>query len=120
MSEGLFSKDALLGPAKRRFATVEIADLGKVRIRSLTEGERSRIETSMMGKAGEVNANKLVDLKCRMIVECVVDDDGNQVFSKTDIDRLRQQDCKVTNDISDAIQSHCGFSKTDLENLEKN
>lgn len=119
MSDALFNKDALLGAPKRRFATIEIADLGKVRIRSLTEGERSRIEASMMGKGGEINSNKLADLKCRMIVECVVDDDGNQVYTNTDIDRLRQQDCKVTNDISNAIEAHCGFSKADLENLEK-
>lgn len=122
MSEGngLFSRDALLGPAKRRFATVEIADLGKVRIRSLTEGERSRIEASMCGKDGKPSLSKMLDLKCRFIVDCVVDADGNQLFSNSDISSIRQQDSRITNALVEAIEAHCGWSERNLESIEKN
>lgn len=119
MSE-LFNREALLGPAKRRFATVEIAGLGKIRIRSLTELERSRIEASVRDKKGQLSGTKLVDLKCQLIVETLVDEQGNPLFTKSDIERIRQQDSKITNEIADAINKHVGFSDEDLENLEKN
>lgn len=122
MSEGngLFDPKALLGSAKRRFAKVEIENLGVVRIRSLTELERSRIEASIRDKKGQLSTNKMLDLKCRMIVETVVDGEGNQVFKNSDIDQIRQQDSKVTNALMDAIQAHVGITDEDVENLEKN
>lgn len=116
----LISADALLGAAPRRFATVSIESLGNVRIRSLTELERSRIEASMRDKKGQVAGAKILDLKCRMIVECLVDANGNQLFTNKDIERIRQQDSKVTNAIVDAIQAHCGWTDDDVEDIEKN
>lgn len=116
----LIGRDALLGPPKRRFAKIDVPDLGAVRIRSLTELERSRIEASMRDKKGGLSGSKLLDLKCRMIVECVVDESGNPIFTSRDIPQLNQQDSKVTNAIVDAIQAHCGWSDDDIEDLEKN
>lgn len=116
----LFNPDALRGPAKRRFATVEIDGLGKVRIRSLTELERSRLEASMRDKKGNLSTTRMVDLKCRIIVMAVVDEEGNQLFTNSDIERIGQQDSKTTNDLVEAIQAHCGWSDEDLEDLEKN
>ncbi len=122
MSEGngFITRDALLGVAKRRYATVEVDGLGKVRIRSLTELERSRIEASLRDKKGNLSGNRMIDLKCRMIVETLVDGDGNLLFTNADIERIRQQDSKVTNTLTDAIQAHVGFTDEDMEDLEKN
>jgi len=122
MSEtnGFITRDALLRPAVRRFKTIEIADWGKFRIRSLTELERSRFEASIRDKRGQVSNTKLIDLKCRLIVLCVVDGDGNQLLSNSDIDTLRNQDAKFTNELVDAIQTHCGITESDMEELEKN
>lgn len=119
MSE-LFDPNALRGPAKRRFATVSIEGLGNVRIRSLTELERSRLEASMRDKRGNLNTTKQVEIKCRVIVAAVVDEEGNQVFTNSDIAQLGQQDSKITNELVEAIQAHCGWSDDDLEDLEKN
>ena len=116
----LIGRDALLGAAPRRFVTVEIENLGNVRIRSLTELERSRIEASMRDKKGNLSSSRMLDLKCRLIVDCVVDANGNPLFTNSDIDRIRQQDSKVTNELVDAIQAHCGWSDEDLEDVEKN
>ena len=122
MSEGngLFDPSALLGAAKRRFATVEIQDLGKVRVRSLTELERGRIEAGMLDKKGHLSGSRMIDFKSRMIVECVVDHDGNQVFATKDVERIKQQDSKTTNALFDAIQAHVGMSDEDVESIEKN
>lgn len=120
MSEVLFNKDALLGPSKRRYAVVAIANLGNVRLQSFTQGQRAKLEMSMIGKDGQLNPTKAVDFKCRMIVEAAVDDDGNQLYANSDIDHLRQQDSQIINDLCDEIEKHCGFSKADVENLEKN
>lgn len=122
MSEanGFVTRDALLRPLVRRFKVVEIPDWGKFRIRSLTELERSKFEASIRDKKGQVSNSKLVDLKCRMIVLCIVDADGNQLLTNADIDVLRNQDSKATNALVDAIQSHCGITEGDMEDLEKN
>lgn len=122
MSEGngFITRDAILAPAKRRFAEVAIRSWGKFRIRSLTELERSRFEASIRDKRGQVIADKMVDLKCRLIVLAVVDNEGNQLLTNSDIEQLRQQDSKLTNELVDFIQKHCGISDVDLEDLEKN
>lgn len=122
MSEGngFITRESILQPSKRRFAEVVIPDWGKFRIRSLTELERSRFETSIRDKRGQLVADKMVDLKCRLIVLSVVDHDGNQLLQNSDIETLRQRDSKDTNQLVDAIQRHCGISDVDLEDLEKN
>lgn len=117
---GYVTRDAFLRPLVRRFKDFEVPELGKVRIRSLTELERSKFEASCRDKKGNLAPNKLLDLKCRMIVLCVVDGDGNQILANNDIEQLRQQDSRVTNKLVDEIQAHCGFSDEDLEDLEKN
>ena len=116
----LIDKDALLGAAKRRFAVMPIDGLGNVRIRSLTELERSRLEASVRDKKGNLSSAKMLDLKCRLIVLCVVDEQGNQLFTNSDIERLGQQDSRITNALVEAIQTHCGWSEGDLEAIEKN
>lgn len=122
MSEGngFITRDAILRPAKRRFAEISIRDWGKFRIRSLTELERSRFEASIRDKRGQVVPDKIVDLKCRLIVLAVVDADGNQLLQNSDIETLRQQDSRLTNELVDFIQKHCGITDGDMEDLEKN
>ena len=122
MSEGngFVTRDLFLRPLVRRFKEIEIPDFGKVRIRSLTELERSQFEASIRDKKGQVSNSKLVDLKCRLIVLAVVDGEGNQILQNSDIAELRKQDARVTNALVDAIQSHVGITDSDLEELEKN
>lgn len=119
-SNGYATREALLGPLKRRFADVDIAGWGKVRLRSLSELERSRIEASMLDKKGQLSSTKIVDIKCRWIVAAVVDGDGNPILTNSDIPQLQQQDSSLTDSLMEAIKGHCGISDRDLEELEKN
>jgi hypothetical protein len=122
MSEtnGFATRDTILARKPRRIKTVEIPGWGKFRIRSLTELERSRFEATIRDKSGQVSSNKMIDLKCRLIVLCVVDGNGDPLLNNSDIEELRQQDSMLTNALVEEIQAHCGYSDADLGDLEKN
>ena len=121
MSEanGFVTRDAFLQPKQRRFHVVDVPGMGKIRIRSINELERSRYEATALDKKGNISSSKLVDMKCRLIVLAVVDGDGNQLFSNSDIGELQKLDSKITNTIVEAIRSHCGISDEDFDELEK-
>lgn len=119
MSE-LATRDQILCAGKRRFREVEVPGWGAFRIRSMTELERSRFEASILDKKGQVASGKLVDQKCRLIVLCVVDENGDPLLTNNDIDTLRQVDSAFTNKLVEAIQEHCGFSDRDWEEITKN
>jgi len=119
-SNGFATRELLTQRTPRRFTAVPIDGWGTVRIRSLTELERSRFEATIRDKTGQVSSVRMIDLKCRLIVLCVVDAEGNQILQDADITSLREQDSKLTNQLVEAIQSHCGYSDADLGDLEKN
>jgi hypothetical protein len=110
----------MLARKPRRVKTVDVPGWGKFRIRSLTELERSRFEASIRDKTGQVSSTKLIDLKCRLIVLCVVDENGDTLLQNSDIEELRQQDSKLTEALFEEIQAHCGYGVAKLEDLEKN
>lgn len=122
MSEtnGYVTADAFRQPQARKFRDVEVDGFGKVRIRTLTEAERARMEAPNYTKKGTVNLDKLGDARCRLIVAAVVDGDGNPLLGNQDVQYLRQQDSRVINDLAEAISVHCGISQADMEELEKN
>lgn len=120
MTTEFVTREAILTPLKRRFHEVDIPGWGTFRVRSLNELERSRFEASIRDKQGRVVNSKLVDLKCRLIVLCVVDEHGDPLLTDADTAALRQQDSKYTNLLVEEIQKHCGISDADLEELEKN
>lgn len=119
-SPAIATRDILTNPVKRRFAVVDTPGWGGVRIRSLTELERSQFESVPLGKDGALDPRKLVDQKCRLIVLCVVDENGDQILTNKDIEALRQQDSLTTNALVDGIKKHCGFTEADFQELIKN
>ncbi len=121
MSEGngYAARDVLLGRFVRRFKDAETR-LGKFRLRSINEAERSRFEASLKDKNGNLSANKSLDLKCRAIVLGVDDGGGNQLYTNSDIDAIRQQDSRDINDLATAVFDFWGITDGDLEELEKN
>ena len=113
-------RDQLLAKTKRRFSEVTLPDGDTVRIRSLTERERSKYESETLNKKGELNQVKLADAKRRLIALCVVDSDGNAILSADDVRALEEVDSAVTQSLYDAIRQHCGFDQRDVEELVKN
>lgn len=119
MSEGLAPRDVLLGRFVRRFKDFDTR-LGKFRIRSINEAERSRFEASLKDKSGNLSTSKTLDIKCRAIVLGVDDGNGNQQYANSDIDAIRQQDSRDINELATAIFEFWGVTESDVEELEKN
>ena len=111
-------KASILAMNKRRFADVEIPGLGTLRIRSLTERERSEYEAGFLDSDGR--ATNLVDGKVRLIMLCVCNASGQRLFSDADKPALEAMDSIITNRLVDECRTHCGFTDEDMDVLVKN
>lgn len=120
-SNGYAGKDALLKAAARRYRDVEVDGL-KFRVQSISEGERSAIETDH-ALAADDDKKKRQAMQCyksRFIVSCLVDGQGNRIFADNDVETVKQMDSRITNRLMDAIEEHIGISAEDSEALAKN
>lgn len=113
-------RDWLLQKNQRRYKTVDINGQG-VRIRSMTERERSEIDESQFDR----EENRMLspvegDYRGRHIVACVVDDYGQPVFTADDLPSLRDLDEAYIGPLYAAIREHVGLpsakDKADLGN----
>ena len=117
-SNGYADKASILGANKRRFRDVDVPLIGKVRIRSLTERERSEYEAGFLDGSG--NVSSLVDSKVRLIVLCVCNAEGHRLFTDEEATVLSDVDAVVTNTLADECRRLSGFSDEDVGKLEKN
>lgn len=113
---GLASREDVLQPAKRRFKTIELPNGVRVRIRNLTERERSEYDASLLNKRGEWKNDNVRRLFAITLVDC----DGNLLLRPGDINALGDLDSVVTTVLGEEIKRHCGFGAGDIEELVKN
>lgn len=133
MSENnvLATADELFGqPTKRRFlggkndpgdALLLPVQQRNVRIRSLLEGELSSYQMETINaKSGGFRAARLKEANARLIVLCLVDDDGNCIGSNRNISSINKWDAADSQYLFDACVGHCGINSGDIEALVGN
>lgn len=108
--------------ATRRYLEVEIPEIGEtVRIRSLTERERSAWESSMLTKDGKlVSPAQLANTKRRLVALSLCNEAGERIVSDDQVEVLGDLDAAAFARIFDAASELCGLEKRDIEALEKN
>lgn len=111
-SNGFVGKDAFFQPFKRRFSEVP-TPIGKVRIRSLNEAERSKYERTAYDAKGNTTATGVVGLKLQIIVACCCDGEGNQLFTTEDIPKLKELDAAVVDLLSEECHKICQLGATE-------
>ena len=116
----LIDRAALLGKSKRRFAVYRIEHLGDVRVRNLTEAERSQFEVDNLNDDLNHDRGKVLNAKRRLICACVVDAEGNPILTLDDVVALGEVDGAITGALFDVCQKHCGFKPGDIERLAGN
>lgn len=119
MSEtnGYANRDALLALAsdKRRYQDVDIRGQ-KYRLRSLNDKEWTRLQASNVKKDGTIDRIAAQTNNVRTIIACVVDGDGEPLFSDQDIEKLRTIDAGVIQDLAGACSDHIGIGGDDEGN----
>ena len=122
-SNGYVGRGKFLSQTKRRYDEFEVeGDDGpmKVRLRSLSEWEKSNYEAAALSRKGGLTKDKLIDAKARMLVLCMVDGDGNPLFTDRDLAQIKLIDGKITGAIYDRAIVHIGSQEGEIESIVKN
>lgn len=118
------TKTDLLTEAERRYDEFPVMIRGEkktCRIQSLTEKERSDYEAATeVAKSKETKAERTRDMKRRLIVLCVVDENNRPLLSMADIHALEKVDSQITSTIFNKCVDHVGFTDSDIEELAGN
>ena len=117
----LLTKDQILGADDRDSVEVEVPEWGgAVRIAAMTAAERDAFEASMIDGKGKSDAKRLQNFRARFVASCIVDDDGNRLFSDKDIVALGKKSSAPISRLFDDCRKLNGMTDEDVEELEKN
>lgn len=90
---------------------------GKLRVRGLTGKQRDDFETSITvgkGKNQEINTK---NARAKLVVLCVVDETGAQLFSSSDVIALGQKSASALQRVFDLCRKLSGLTDDDMEEL---
>lgn len=109
------SKDQILGAVDFNFVEVEVPEWGgSVRIRGLSAAERDQFE-ARLGVSQD-----LTNMRARLVVSCLVDDDGNRIFKDSEASELGKKNAAVLTRLFDEVRNLSGMSDEALGIAEKN
>jgi hypothetical protein len=115
------SREAFLRPAKVNVVEVPVPELGgSVYVKGMTAKDRSRFETQFQLSSGKSNTRKLKEIRERLVIACLCDEEGVLLLQDSDVDAVGAQPAAVVERIVDAAQKVCGMSNNDVEDLAKN
>lgn len=102
----------------------EIVDVpewgGQVRVKGLSGTERDRFEQDSIDQRGKANKLNLANIRARLLVLCLVDEQGNRLFQRSDIDLLGQKSAAALNRVFEVARRLSGLNQEDVEELAEN
>jgi hypothetical protein len=112
------NRDHFFQKRDRRFEDVD-TEIGTVRIRALTTGERARYEASLRSADGNIHPERFKQFRERILVACCVNEEGKPLFTVEDIPALQEVPSAVTAKIHTAAWKLSGFTADDVAELEE-
>jgi hypothetical protein len=115
-------RDDFFRKRERVIKDVDIGLGGTVRVRSMTAGERARLEASRLDKEGNLIPNRVRTFRERLAVATVVDEEGELMFTEGDIERLSELPAESLDKLADAAMELAGMKESSrrLEDLAGN
>jgi hypothetical protein len=115
MSEtnGYATLDGLFQSAARRETDFE-GRLGKFRIQSLTDLEKSRLDALAINSKGKFNRHAAITANARLIVACCV----LPKFTESHIAKIQELDAAGVEELAAACRDHCGFNEEPEKNYD--
>ena len=95
---------------------------GVVRVRTMTGAERDEFEATVYSPDADGKKIKVdrSNFRAKLLCGCIVDDDGNRMFSLQDITVLGAKSAKALQRVFDVAQALNGLSEEAQAEIEKN
>jgi hypothetical protein len=121
MAKSLLSRAAILEADDLEYEDLEVPEWGgTVRVRALTGAERDAYEASMRQQRGKEFIANLANVRAKLVVRSVVDDDGERIFSDQDANALGKKSAAALDRIFECSARLSRLSDEDVEELAKN
>lgn len=103
---------------------VELVDVpewgGQVYVRGMSGSERDAFEASVVDLRGSTQKVNMQNIRARLVSLTACDQEGNRLFSDSDIIELGKKSAIALQRIFDVAQRLSGLSKEEMNLLEKN
>lgn len=119
---GLLSKDALLGATALPRERVDLPELGEgafVYVQGMSGTERDAWETSLVQGRGTHRKVNTLNIRAKLVVRCIVNEDGSRVFGNDDVEQVGRIRVDVLQRIFEVAQRLSGVSDKDADELER-
>jgi hypothetical protein len=117
----VLTKEQILSAIDLKTETVEVPEWGgQVKVRMMTGAERDAFEESIVDVKGTSQKQNLKNLRAKLCVMTMVDDNGNLVFTQDEVVALGKKSAKALDRVFGVAQKLNGLTKDDVDVLTKN
>ena len=119
----MIDRDTFLKPLDRRRERVPLPEFGNGTscwVYGWTAGERTAWEKEFQKPNGKPDKGRQNEIRERLVVRCVRDDNGQPLFTNDDLEAIRGQDAAVVERIVNAALAITGVTENDIEELAGN
>lgn len=115
---GVLRRDAILSVADLPRERVEVPEWGgAVFVRTLTGKERDAFEKSLVTGKGKQMQLTLSNVRGRLAVQAIVDEEGQRIFSDADADALGDKSALALERIFEVAMRLAGLKEEDVDEL---
>lgn len=114
------NREALLARRALPRKTVKLPVMGEeVLVQGLTGAQRDQFEGESVVQKGKHRATNFANMRARLVVLGVIDDDGQRIFQDADKDAVGQMPAADVDVMFDAIRELSGMTQEDVDELGK-
>lgn len=115
----LLTKDQILGADDRSTKEIDVPEWGgSVLCSSMSAAERDAFEASMLDNKGKSDKSKLQNFRARFVAACLVDAEGNRLFSDKDVIALGRKSSSPISRLFDICRELNGMTEKDVAEIE--
>lgn len=105
----------------KQYEDVDVPEWGgTVRVRGMSGTERDAYEASIIEQRGNDRKVNLANARAKLVVRCLVDENGALLFTPDDVRVLGRKSAKALERVFDAARRASGMSEADIEKLTEN
>jgi hypothetical protein len=116
----ILTRDAILAADDIRTETVEVPEWGgSVIVKGMTGQQRDSFEEAITAQRGKDYVVNFRNFRSKLIVRCVVDENGVQLFGPTDVEALGKKSAAALQRVFKVAQKLSGLGDDEVEELTR-